>query len=634
MVPVCWHIYDKMRILKTKTDNLEFEQFWGAETPVYAILSHTWGKDEVTFQDVQSGISYDSARAGYAKVDGIRTVAAAYGLDYVWIDTCCIDKSSSAELSEAINSMYEWYRKSTLCFAYLADVNDCDEDNDTCPDDGMFCNIQEVEQAETSIDATMAEGADESLSLDEDISFSSSVNDVGGSLADSRWFTRGWTLQELIAPSVVVFLDANWQELGTKSSLQAELSKITGIPEKVLLGCDPSTESIAQRMSWASKRQTSRVEDKAYCLLGLFGINMPMLYGEGDKAFTRLQEEIIKISDDHTIFAWSVNHDDASDEQASSDSAITSITPLSPLAPEPRVYYGTAHAVPLQSSSQLVDAITSNSKGIRLQVRLIPNHPKHGTVAILPCTSIIMGKLYFYGIAVRDVSFPRTPGEIFDKTTNELTIIRAVDVPSGKYPIRHIYIQHSRQKHQYFPFINVAGKGYANLMEKLVHTGLRLDPQASYAADALCAAATQGHNMAVKWLLDRGVSPTAQSLEGALKGGHVETARTLLREGGFSVDENILKVESCCHESVLMLLLGNLSDVSTDGGDSKMLIELVLGLALSIGSTLVLEAWFEKGFHPSDKVLQNVSKRGPLMRNLFLSRGYQLDSGDEIFLKD
>ena len=111
---------------------------------------------------------------------------------------------------------------------------------------------------------------------------------VGPEFSKSRWFTRGWTLQELIAPSTVVILDQKWQEMGTKSSLQGMISEITGIPTNILLGGDLERASVAQKMSWASKRETTRVEDLAYCLMGIFGIHMPMLYGEGEMAFTRL----------------------------------------------------------------------------------------------------------------------------------------------------------------------------------------------------------------------------------------------------------------------------------------------------------------------------------------------------------
>ncbi|KAH9909538.1 HET-domain-containing protein, partial [Xylariomycetidae sp. FL2044] len=192
-------------------------------------------------------------KAGYAKILGACRRARADGLTYVWCDTNCIDKRSSAELSEAINSMFAWYRDSAVCYAYLADV--------------------EAKRA--------------------------------GSLERSRWFTRGWTLQELLAPKQVVFFDLAWRYMGDRKELAGKISAITRIHIGALH--DRSTIhdfSIAQRMSWAADRHTTREEDIAYCLLGIFDINMPLLYGEGLKAFRRLQEEIIKVSDDQSILAW------------------------------------------------------------------------------------------------------------------------------------------------------------------------------------------------------------------------------------------------------------------------------------------------------------------------------------------
>ncbi|KAK0712058.1 hypothetical protein B0H67DRAFT_518816 [Lasiosphaeris hirsuta] len=282
-----------MRLLKTKTKELEFEEFAGRNVPLYSILSHTWGSDEISLQDIM----------------GTRTLAAAHGFDYVWIDTCCIDKTSSAELSEAINSMYRWYQEADICYAYLADVA-------ASPGAGLPAR-----------------------------------------LSRSRWFTRGWTLQELLAPSAVIFLDAAWHEIGTKSDLHEALSEITGIPSAVLQGTStPSSASVAQRMSWASKRETTRPEDLAYCLLGLFDVNMPMLYGEGDRAFARLQEEIIKTSDDHSIFAWDVTSSGAGAGDGDG-----------PLATRPAAFANSGQFLPLDSSDPLVDAITVDSKGVHLR---------------------------------------------------------------------------------------------------------------------------------------------------------------------------------------------------------------------------------------------------------------------------
>ena len=232
--------------------------------PDYAILSHVWGEEEVSFSDIQD---LDRARRmkGFEKIRLSCDQAKRGGLDFVWVDTCCIDKSSSAELSEAINSMFEWYRSSNACYAFL--------DTPTEP------HRDEV----------------------------SGELDIAGFFQSSPWFSRGWTLQELIAPDRVEFFGADWVYIGSKVDdlTRRCLSERTTIPDYVLV--DPEcleTFSIAQRMSWAAKRETTRVEDRAYSLLGLLKVNMPLLYGEGHRAFTRLQEEIIKVSSDESLLAW------------------------------------------------------------------------------------------------------------------------------------------------------------------------------------------------------------------------------------------------------------------------------------------------------------------------------------------
>ena len=246
-----------MRLLNVNSRQLE--EFHGPECPPYAILSHTWGDDEVLFSDITS--SGGDTKRGYSKIEYTCSQAASQRLKYCWIDTCCIDKSSSAELSEAINSMFFWYSNAAVCYAFLEDVK--------------------------------------RASLDTD-------------LPNARWFTRGWTLQELLAPRRVEFYGHKWQTLGAKDTttehvteFTQKLASITEIDELVLWKPDyMRCKSVAARMSWASKRTTRRLEDMAYCLLGIFGVNMPLLYGEGDRAFIRLQEEIIRISSDHSIFAW------------------------------------------------------------------------------------------------------------------------------------------------------------------------------------------------------------------------------------------------------------------------------------------------------------------------------------------
>jgi len=246
------------------TTSLELEEFFGNDFPPYAILSHTWGIQEVSFQDMQGyqAIRAASRKQGYIKVMKSAAQAAADGHDYIWIDTCCIDKKSSAELSESINSMFRWYHQARVCYAFLADV----------PPPPVYPN--NTAQWEVQF-------------------------------ASSRWFTRGWTLQELVAPSYVEFYSMDWTRLGSKIELQETVHLITGIAKSALAGHkDLSEFSVAQRMSWASKRSTTRMEDEAYCIMGIFDINMPLLYGEGERAFLRLQEQILQKSDDHSLFAW------------------------------------------------------------------------------------------------------------------------------------------------------------------------------------------------------------------------------------------------------------------------------------------------------------------------------------------
>ncbi|KAK7214074.1 hypothetical protein V2G26_021252 [Clonostachys chloroleuca] len=248
-----------MRLLDVKSR--ELHEFLGSQVPNYAILSHTWGDDEVLFNDIQRGTA--EKRRSYDKVINCCRKASEDGLQWVWIDTCCIDKSSSAELSEAINSMYQWYADSSVCYVYLEDVE--------------F-------------------GLEHGL-LSETIS-----------IKPSRWFTRGWTLQELLAPSYIKFYTSNWLDIGTKSSLAKYISSITLIPVPILRGHDPYKCKVAQRMSWAAGRQTSRLEDQAYCLLGLFEVNMPLLYGEGSRSFIRLQEQIMRQEEDYSIFVWTASY--------------------------------------------------------------------------------------------------------------------------------------------------------------------------------------------------------------------------------------------------------------------------------------------------------------------------------------
>lgn len=251
-----------MRLLNTTT--LQLEEYIGSDVPEYAILSHTWGDQEVSFQEWlgREDISLNiQQKSGYVKIENFCRVAHRDGHLYAWVDTCCINKTSSAELTESINSMFQWYQKAVVCYAYLADFGP------------------------------------------RNLSFWKGAKGC-------RWFTRGWTLQELIAPKVLRFYDGSWEYRGARDEHSRDLESITGIAYSVLLGphdlehVSPRDYSVADRMSWAASRTTKRMEDIAYCLLGIFEVNMPLIYGEGMGAFRRLQEAIIRNSNDLSILAW------------------------------------------------------------------------------------------------------------------------------------------------------------------------------------------------------------------------------------------------------------------------------------------------------------------------------------------
>jgi Heterokaryon incompatibility protein (HET) len=242
-----------MRLLKLE-DNGEFSliEFIGNKIPRYAILSHTWGADgeEVTFKDLIKGTG--KSKAGYQKIRFCGEQAATDGLQYLWVDTCCINKSSSAELSEAINSIFRWYHNAGKCYVYLSDVSIS----------GSIKNNQVSQTWEPAFQK-------------------------------SRWFTRGWTLQELIAPTSVKFFSVEGERLGNKKLLERQIHEITGITAQALQGSPLSHFSVNKRISWAAKRETKREEDAAYSLLGIFDIHMPLIYGEGrEKALGRLHKEI------------------------------------------------------------------------------------------------------------------------------------------------------------------------------------------------------------------------------------------------------------------------------------------------------------------------------------------------------
>lgn len=244
-----------MRLLERNVNGrLNLQEYSGSGVPAYAILSHTWAIDnsqEVTLHDIEGGTAH--TKAGYKKIEFCAEKAAADGLRWFWIDTCCIDKRNAVELAEAINSMFRWYQGAARCYVYLSDL---------------------------SVGASNGPRAQPDAGWED-------------AFRRSRWFSRGWTLQELVAPTLVDFFSAEGERLGTKTGLEALLQDITGIARNALRGDALSDFRIEERMSWAKHRHTKLEEDQIYSLLGIFDVSMPLIYGEGrEKAFRRLEEGI------------------------------------------------------------------------------------------------------------------------------------------------------------------------------------------------------------------------------------------------------------------------------------------------------------------------------------------------------
>lgn len=336
-----------MRLINAET--LKLHNFKSSFIPKYAILSHTWGDSEITFKELRNiNMSLHNARvrikakAGYYKIKKCCEQALAEGINWVWVDTCCIEKSSSAELSESINSMFAWYKNAVVCYVYLDDID-------------LFDPIRMGDMDFAMGDPKRFWTLSIDLISEKDLS-------------RARWFTRGWTLQELIAPKNVVFYIKGWNYVGNKMSMKEKLSRITGIDEHTLLTQNLEAVSVARRMSWAAKRVTTRLEDMAYCLLGIFDVNMPLLYGEGEKAFVRLQEEIMKDSEDQSLFAWRPTN-------ATEVWDLDLVVPMSPeegrsiFASHPREFADSSAVRPTSSRGE---PYTLTNKGVRMEIPILP----------------------------------------------------------------------------------------------------------------------------------------------------------------------------------------------------------------------------------------------------------------------
>jgi hypothetical protein len=256
-IPAIILAYGAMRLLYYTSDG---ELCWTKdfidddEVPPYAILSHTWQDDqEVTYDDLRNNTG--KSKSGYDKIRFCAHRTKCDSLTYSWVDTCCIDKSNHVEIQHAINSMFRWYQKARVCYVYLVDVSL--SNSNAC--DGLFESVWEP------------------------------------NFKASRWFKRGWTLQELLGPPSVKFYTPDGDFLGDKDTLQQQIHETTDIPVLALQGASLQEFSVEERMSWAAQRQTTYKEDKVYSLLGIFGVSMLSNYGEGEEnALRRFQKKLEK----------------------------------------------------------------------------------------------------------------------------------------------------------------------------------------------------------------------------------------------------------------------------------------------------------------------------------------------------
>ncbi|KAH7073575.1 heterokaryon incompatibility protein-domain-containing protein, partial [Paraphoma chrysanthemicola] len=302
-----------MRLIHVDTKRLtEF----ASRPPPYAVLSHTWSNSEVTYDDMLTGNGTE--KLGWRKIEETCRQAREDGLRYAWVDTCCINKDSSAELSESINSMFRWYREAAICYAFLEDVR-------------------------------------RAASIGQD------VLQLWPNFQSARWFSRGWTLQELLAPAKEFrFYGEDWQLIGTREELAMVISQATNIDRDAIYSWSSEEyirhASIARKMSWAANRETTREEDIAYSLLGLFDVNMPLLYGEGgSRAFERLQEEMMKRGTDHSFLVWG----DAWDARTSMSNNIHF------LARHPRQFSGCGS---IMKSGEQVAPFALNNLGLQMRL--------------------------------------------------------------------------------------------------------------------------------------------------------------------------------------------------------------------------------------------------------------------------
>ena len=379
-------------------------EFGDDEVTEYAILSHRWIEQEVDYNEIVELARMDEEerseirqRDGYRKILQSCKQARKDGYKWLWIDTCCIDKRSSAELSEAINSMYRWYENSGICYAYLHDLP------------GSSFPIA---------------GDDERYPK---------------SNGWPEWFSRGWTLQEMIAPRDVRFFNKDWHPIGDKRILSPILEDITRVPQDILKeGLSSNRPCVAQIMSWAACRMTTRVEDRAYSLMGLLDVNMPMLYGEGKKAFRRLQLEIIRTSNDHSIFAWGIRR---TGSILADDPSFFQDCDKMELMDRHEFIESLGWDIPKEELSSIDDdrlgTFPITNRGIQIWLFLLAGSDSVFQ-ALLPCRSHPSGPPVAIDVALWESNYYRYAGSMHHEW--------------GRLQLRHVYLRYQDTPHHNFTF--------------------------------------------------------------------------------------------------------------------------------------------------------------------------------------
>lgn len=338
-----------MRLLSRSKDGKWIIQnlYPAADVPFYAVLSHIWDHNdaEVTFEDIEDGTRdfNDRSKPGFDKLRFCCEKAELDGLRYFWIDTCCIKKSDSTELQRSLNSMFYWYQRAVRCYVFLSDVSG------------------ERPQAGAKFSAVEA-------------------------FKDSKWFTRGWTLQELLAPSSVVFYSKEGNRLGDKRELEQAVVAVTKIPSIALQGAKLSLFSKEERFSWAEHRITTIPEDAAYCLLGIFNVHMYPSYADGIYS-QRKKEALYEL--DRIINLAPENTKQGDDVIRIGGASWADLSKL--------------NQTPLQRFDNILESY------VRWLVDVFPSDPNFGTAAHLASLSRAAGKrmkafLADFGVSYEDLS--------------------------------------------------------------------------------------------------------------------------------------------------------------------------------------------------------------------------------------